>query len=289
MSRLKGVRIAMAHGQMRSSELERTMWEFFGRKYDVLAASTIIESGLDIPSVNTLLIENANEFGLSQLYQLRGRIGRERQKAFCYLYYPGDAQSMAALSEEARARLKALREFTQLGSGLQLAMRDLEIRGAGDILGSRQHGYLNSVGLEFYCEMLNAEVAKLTRKAAQKSPELPSIDVAVPAFIPEEYVPGDLERIELYKRLLAAEPRHLAEIEAEMADLSGPPPEPVKNLLRLLRVRRSAGRLGVRAAAERGGGIEVYFHPGAQPPGGKRSACPWPFPGLQEERPWPWP
>ncbi|MBI5242336.1 MAG: DEAD/DEAH box helicase [Elusimicrobia bacterium] len=285
-SRLKGVRIAMAHGQMRSCELEKTMWDFFSRKYDVLAASTIIESGLDIPSVNTLLIENAHEFGLSQLYQLRGRIGRERQKAFCCLYYPGDAASMAALSEEARARLGALKEFTQLGSGFQLALRDLEIRGAGDLLGSRQHGYLNSVGLEFYCQLLNEEVLRLSKKTAakgppsskggssplpegageKKAPELPAIDIGVPAFIPEDYLPGDLERIELYKRLLAAGPEKLPELEKELSDLSGPPPEPVRNLFRLLRARRAAARLGVRVAAERAQAIEIYFHPGASPP-----------------------
>jgi transcription-repair coupling factor (superfamily II helicase) len=265
--RLKGVRIAMAHGQMRSDQLEKTMWDFFGRKYDVLAASTIIESGLDIPSVNTLIIENAHEFGLSQLYQLRGRIGRERQRAFCHLYYPGDDDSMAALSEEARSRLQALKEFTQLGSGLQLAMRDLEIRGAGDLLGSRQHGYLNSVGLESYCQMLNEEVERLAKKAPQKKQaDLPPIDVGVPAYIPEDYLPGDLERIELYKRLLAAETEKLGEIERELSDLSGPPPEPVRNLFRLMRVRRRAGALGIRVVAERSGGVELWYHPGAGPP-----------------------
>ncbi|MEK9145589.1 MAG: DEAD/DEAH box helicase, partial [Elusimicrobiota bacterium] len=210
-ARLPGARIAMAHGRMSGPELEETMWAFFRREYDVLAASSIIESGLDIPSVNTLLIEDAHEFGLAQLYQLRGRIGREKRRAYCCLYYPKDPGAAALLSEEAKSRLSALREFGGLGSGLMLAMRDLEIRGAGDLLGGRQHGHLDAVGLEYYCRLLEAEVSRLKRKGAPEpeAVEPAQLDLGVRAYLPEDYLPGDLERIEFYKRLLAAEPGKL--------------------------------------------------------------------------------
>ncbi|MFA6091311.1 MAG: DEAD/DEAH box helicase [Elusimicrobiota bacterium] len=264
---LPGARIAAAHGQLESAELERVMWEFSRGEYDLLVASTIIESGLDIPTANTLIVEDAQDLGLSQLYQLRGRIGRERRKAFCWLYYPADPKEAGKLSEEARARLKALRELTHLGSGFQLAMRDLEIRGAGDLLGAKQHGHLHAVGLEFYCRMLEDEVQRLRKGsgAVRKEPEPPTVDLGLPAYIPEEYLPGDLERIEFYKRLFAAKTEALPGLEAELADLSGPAPLPVKNLLRVLRVRRAGARFGLRSIAQTGAGVEMYFHPGAGP------------------------
>ncbi|MEK7747040.1 MAG: DEAD/DEAH box helicase, partial [Elusimicrobiota bacterium] len=272
-ARLPGARIAMAHGRMSGPELEETMWAFFRREYDVLAASSIIESGLDIPSVNTLLVEDAHEFGLAQLYQLRGRIGREKRRAYCCLYYPKDSGAAALLSEEAKSRLSALREFGGLGSGLMLAMRDLEIRGAGDLLGGRQHGHLDAVGLEYYCRLLEAEVSRLKRKGAPEpeAVEPAQLDLGVRAYLPEDYLPGDLERIEFYKRLLAAEPGKLEELRRELTELSGPPPEPVESLFRVLRLRHAATALGVRTAAERMGGtgepvMELRFRPGAKEP-----------------------
>ncbi|MFA5138088.1 MAG: transcription-repair coupling factor [Elusimicrobiota bacterium] len=264
---LPGVRFVMGHGQMRSDQLEKAMWDFFNRKYDVLVASSIIESGLDIPSVNTLLIENAQDFGLSQLYQLRGRIGRERQKAYCYLYYPSDAGELRDLNEEARKRLEALREFGTLGSGFSLAMRDLEIRGAGDLLGGKQHGFLNAVGAEFYTELLEGETAKLLgKKAAGGKDEPAHMDLGISAFLPEDYIPGDMERIRLYKRLLAAEPDVLDSIKRELADISGPPPAPVENLFTVLRIRRLASGLRVRSVVQRGPRVEIYFQPDAAVP-----------------------
>jgi transcription-repair coupling factor (superfamily II helicase) len=266
---LPGARVVMAHGQMRAGELERVMWDFFQGKHDVLAASTIIESGLDIPTVNTLLIENAHEFGLSQLYQLRGRIGRERRRAYCCLYTPAGEAETSALGSEARSRLAALREFTQLGAGFQLAMRDLEIRGAGDLLGARQHGNINSVGLEFYCEMLRSEVERLRRRAHGGVPAPPApppeIDLG-PAFIPEDYLPGDLRRIEFYKRLLAAGAQALPALERELRELSGPEPEPVSRLFRIMRLRHLGAKRGVRAVSSRSGFVEVHFRRDARPP-----------------------
>lgn len=264
---LPEARVGMAHGQMRSEPLERTMWDFFEKRYDVLVASSIIESGLDIPSVNTLLIENAQDFGLSQLYQLRGRIGRERRRAFCNLYYPSEAKSFSKLSAEAKKRLEAMRDFADLGSGFTLAMRDLEIRGAGDLLGAKQSGFLNAVGVEFYSELLNAEIAKLKGKHPPPAPAAPAhLDLALAAHIPEDYVPGDLERIQFYKRLLGADAAEAESVRRELVDLSGPPPAVVENLFTVMAIRRAATALSVRAIVRRGARIEIYFHKHAAVP-----------------------
>ena len=257
---IPGIRVCIAHGQMRADTLEKAMWAFFNREYDVLVASSIIESGLDIPTVNTLLVEDAQDFGLAQLYQLRGRIGRERQRAICYLFYPSDG---SVLTDQAKKRLDALKEFGELGSGLQLAMRDLEIRGAGDLLGAKQHGFVDAVGIEYYSELLNEEVQSL-KGAPQKRAEPPvQLDVQIPAFIPESYLPGELERLKFYKRLLDAGPEELDKLRRELEDLSGPAPETVRNLFRLMEARAAAGRKGVRAINQRGERIEAYLGPKA--------------------------
>lgn len=260
-------RFAKAHGQMREGELEEVMWGFCRREHDVLVASSIIESGLDIPSVNTLLVEDAQDFGLSQLYQLRGRIGRERRRAYCYLYHPAGTD-MRALSEDARKRLEALREFGHLGSGFSLALRDLEIRGAGDLLGAKQSGFLNAVGVEFYSQLLREEIARADGKAPAEGaePPPPQIDVALPAFLPPDYLPGDIERLKAYKRLLAAKPEELDAIERELTDLSGPPPPEVRNLLRVVRLRAAAAEAGARSVVQRGSRVEVYLRKGIAVP-----------------------
>ncbi len=256
---LPGVRFEMVHGQMSAQNLERAMWEFFNRKADVLVASTIIESGLDIPSVNTLLVEDAHDFGLAQLYQLRGRVGRERQRAYCYLFFAESHGDFSALSEDARKRLEALREFGELGAGVKLAMRDLEIRGAGELLGARQHGYMNAVGVEFYSQLLNDQIAeRLGRARAQREPDV-QMDVRVPAFIPETYLPDEMRRLDYYKRILRAKASEVDALRRELEDLSGPAPEPVRNLFALLRVRALAQRAGARSVIQKGSVIEVHF------------------------------
>lgn len=261
-----GARFVMGHGQMKADALEKAMWDFHKGEYDVLAASTIIESGLDIPTVNTLLVEDAQDFGLSQLYQLRGRIGRERRRATCVLYFPGDAATLKSLSEDGRRRLEALREFKDLGSGLGLAMRDLEIRGAGDLLGARQHGYINAVGVEYYSQLLETEVERLRGRRARLERAPAQVDLALPAFIPESTLPGDLERLRFYKRALDADEKGLEALRRELTDLSGPLPVEVDNLFSVLALRRRASRRGVRAAAERSGRLEVWLHAGVEPP-----------------------
>ncbi|MBI5630987.1 MAG: transcription-repair coupling factor [Elusimicrobia bacterium] len=252
-------RLAMVHGKMKAEELETAMWDFFNKKFDVLVASTIIESGLDIPSVNTLLVEDAHEFGLAQLYQLRGRIGRESRKASCYFFYPKRFEEFSALSEEARQRLEALREFADLGSGIKLAMRDMEMRGAGELLGARQHGFMNAVGADFYAQMLGEEVERLSGSLRREDDSPVALDLNVAAYIPESYLPDEMARLEFYKRILRAAPGESESLLRELEDLSGPAPQPVLDLLRLLNIRSRAKDAGVRSLAQKGRELEVHF------------------------------
>ncbi|MBI5883561.1 MAG: DEAD/DEAH box helicase [Elusimicrobia bacterium] len=253
-----GARLGMAHGQMRGAELEEVMWKFFNREFDVLVASSIIESGLDIPTVNTLLVEDAQEFGLAQIYQLRGRIGRERQKAFCWLFLPEGIREFSELEEDGRRRLSAIQEFSQMGSGMKLAMRDLEIRGAGDLLGKKQHGFIDSVGVEFYSQLLQEEMARVKGGEAAAGPEV-RLDFKLDAFIPEDYLPGELERLEFYKRILRSDPKDWPVLERELTDLCGPLPPPTRNLFELLKVRWTAQQARVGAVVQRGRHIEVVM------------------------------
>jgi transcription-repair coupling factor (superfamily II helicase) len=258
-----GARVAMVHGQMRGAEIEKAMWDFAQRKFDVLVASTIIESGLDIPTVNTLLVEDAQNFGLAQLYQLRGRVGRERQRAFCYLFHPPDAE-MKDLPEDTVKRLDALKEFGALGAGIKLAMRDLEIRGAGDLLGAKQHGFMNAVGADYYSQMLESEVMKMRGKEIEDD-RIVSIDLRLPAYLPEDYLPGEIERLKLYKRALRASPDEGKKILEELERLSGPAPQPVKNLFEMLSLRAEARRARVESVVEQEGAVEIRFRSDAPP------------------------
>jgi transcription-repair coupling factor (superfamily II helicase) len=256
---LPGVRFGMVHGKMKAEELEKSMWDFFNRKFDVLVASTIIESGLDIPWVNTLLVEDAHQFGLAQLYQLRGRIGREKQRAYCYFFFHEGADDLKELSEDARRRLEALKEFGELGAGVKLAMRDLEIRGAGDLLGARQHGFMNAVGVEFYSQLLDEEIGRRQGKTVVSDEAPVQVDIRLPAYLPESYLPDEMHRLEFYKRILRSKPEDIGTLERELEDLSGPAPEPVRNLFTLLRVRALAQRCGVRSITQKESRIEIYF------------------------------
>jgi len=276
------LRVAVIHGQMKAEEVEQHMWDFLNRKYDVLMATTIIESGLDIPTVNTLIVENAHEMGLAQLYQLRGRIGREKQKAYCYLYFPGwmkkgaqklmkkaeliseAADEKKEISEDAVKRLSALEEFTELGSGFRLAMRDLEIRGAGELLGVRQHGFINSIGLEMYIKLLNGEIDRIKGRAETRELPEPKIDILVQAFIPEEYVGDDMERLNFYKKLLNAKEGELTEILKGFEDISGPAPLPLKNLVEIIRLKKQFARKAVRSVTQKEDDLEIFFLPGAK-------------------------
>jgi transcription-repair coupling factor (superfamily II helicase) len=252
-----GVRFAEAHGQMDELQLEATMLAFVRGEHDVLVATTIIESGLDIPTANTLLVERADQLGLAQAYQIRGRVGRSRERAFAYLLYP----SAEALSPDAAARLATLSDNTELGSGFRVAMRDLEIRGAGNLLGDEQSGHVAAVGFELYCQMLE-DAAEALRTGVEELPEEPRepvrIDVDVDAYVPSEYIPFEAAKIDVHRRVAAArEPGELRALREELEDRFGPLPGSVANLLDLQRVRITLGDAGVRTVEFRAGRLRV--------------------------------
>ena len=233
-------RIGVGHGQMREAEIEPVMQRFIDGELDVLVATTIIENGIDIPNVNTMIVNDADRFGLAQLYQLRGRVGRSNHQAYCYLLYQGHK----ALTEEAKARLEAIREFTHLGSGLQIAMRDLEIRGAGNLLGSAQSGFIASVGFDAYCELLAEAIAQRrgTPGALEDRREA-VIDVKIDAFIPNDYIAQVSQKIAVYQQLAKARTEdEVDEVAAGVRDRFGAFPQPLANLVELTKLRAIALR-----------------------------------------------
>lgn len=232
-------RVAVAHGQMNESELENVMLGFLAGEYDVLVSTTIIETGVDIPNVNTLIVDQADRMGLSQLYQLRGRVGRSNRIAYAYFTYQKDK----VLTEVAEKRLQAIKEFTELGSGFKIAMRDLSIRGAGNILGAQQHGFIDSVGFDMYSEMLREAIEK--RKQGKQDQEVkpfnPELNLAIDAYIPEHYISDGKQKINMYKRFQAAESIDtLEDIQEELVDRFGDYPEEVANLIHLTKIRAIA-------------------------------------------------
>jgi len=238
-------RVAIAHGQMDEGSLEKVMVDFWERAYDVLVCTTIIESGLDMPTVNTMVVDRADLLGLAQLYQLRGRVGRSGQRAYAYLFHPEGR----VLTEEAYERLKTLGEFTDLGSGFKIAMRDLEIRGAGNLLGGVQSGHMAAVGFDLYCQMVTEAVGELTGETPPEPIEI-SVDLPVTASIPRDYIARDDLRMEAYRRLAAVGSRaDVDDIAAEWSDRYGPPPPTAANLLAVARVRAECVRLGIREVA----------------------------------------
>jgi transcription-repair coupling factor (superfamily II helicase) len=240
--RLQGIvpeaRIAVAHGQMPEHELEQAMLGFVRRESDILVATTIIESGLDIPNVNTIFINQADNYGLADLHQLRGRVGRYKHRAYAYLLLDGER----GVTPTAARRLKAIEEFTELGAGFKIALRDLEIRGAGNILGTQQSGHIAAVGYELYCQLLENAVRRLKNQPLRTHLEV-NLDVPWQAFLPRDYVPGQRLRIELYRRLARIRrPERLADFRQELRDRFGPIPEPAEWLLRLAELRLLAAR-----------------------------------------------
>ena len=235
-------RIAIAHGQMDEGTLEQVVVDFWEGSYDVLVCTTIIESGIDMPTVNTLVVERADRLGLGQLHQLRGRVGRSGQRAYAYLFHPRDH----VLSEEAYERLRTIGEATELGSGFKIAMRDLEIRGAGNLLGESQSGHIAAVGYDLYCQMVQEAVSELKGEPVREPAEI-KLDVPTDAFLPVEYVPREELRLEAYRRLAAVTSHaEVDDIAAEWADRYGPVPDPAAALLAVGRLRAECHRLGIR-------------------------------------------
>ena len=231
-------KIVVGHGQMNEHDLEKAMVAFVNKEADILVATTIIESGLDIPNANTIFIDDADAYGLADLHQLRGRVGRQKNRAYAYLI----VNPRKLLSPVAQKRLKAIEEFTELGSGFKIALRDLEIRGAGNILGGEQSGHIAAIGYELYCQLLENAV----RQLKQQPPRLPvevNVDLPWPAFLPRDYVPGQKLRIEVYRRLARLrDAKTLADFRQELSDRYGPPPEPADWLLRSTEVRLACVR-----------------------------------------------
>ena len=235
-------RVGVGHGQMAKHELEEIMAAFIEKKIDVLVCTTIIGSGIDIPNANTIIVDRADTFGLGELYQIRGRVGRYKHRAFAYLLIPGDK----ALSEEAQLRLKALEDFSSLGSGFRIAMRDLEIRGCGNILGASQSGNIATVGYETYKDLIAEAVAEHRDMPIHKR-NLPPFDLQIDTYIPDTYIPTDQQKMTLYRRIASAQtPEEVDEIRAELKDRFGPPPAPVHRLLDVMQVRALAGEVGVK-------------------------------------------
>ncbi len=236
-------RIAVGHGKMTETELEPVMARFIDGEIDVFVSTTIIENGIDIPNVNTIIVNDADKFGLAQLYQLRGRVGRSNHQAYAYLLY----QAHKALTEDAKARLEAIREFTHLGSGLQIAMRDLEIRGAGNLLGSAQSGFIGAVGFETYVQLLADAIAERKGSLAEREAKREAvIDIKLDAFVPNDYIPQVSQKIAVYQQLAAARSlKEVDEVVASVRDRFGPLPEPLGNLVAVTELRVVALRKNV--------------------------------------------
>ena len=249
-------RIAIAHGQMREDMLERRMLDFIAGKFDVLICTTIIETGLDIPNVNTLIVDEAEKMGLSQLHQLRGRVGRSHRLAYAYFTYRRDK----SLTEVAEKRLQAIREFTEFGAGFKIAMRDLEIRGSGNILGPEQHGHMMAVGFDMYCRLLDEAVNELKGITLEQLPE-PTLDLNLNAFISDQYVPDPGTKIEVYKKIMHIETKQDSdEMEEELVDRFGDIPEPTLNLIAVARIKAVAAKAGVQSIIQQKEKVNIKFY-----------------------------
>jgi transcription-repair coupling factor (superfamily II helicase) len=247
-------RIAIAHGQMDEGSLEQIVLDFWEGRFDVLVCTTIIESGIDMPTVNTLVVERADLLGLGQLHQLRGRVGRSGSRAYAYLFHPRDAR----LTEEAYERLRTIGEATELGSGFKIAMRDLEIRGAGNLLGESQSGHIAAVGYDLYCQMVTEAVGEMKGEATPKPPAEVKLDVPTDAYLPADYVTKEESRLEAYRRLAAVTSQsEVDDIRAEWEDRYGPVPTPADELLTVAALRGECHRLGLRDVQIIGGAARL--------------------------------
>ncbi len=251
-------RIQTAHGQMPEEVLERVMVDFYQGEYDILLATSIVENGLDVSNANTIIIYDADHFGLSQLYQMRGRVGRSKRMAFAYFVYQADK----VLTETAEKRLQAIKEFAELGAGFKIAMRDLEIRGAGNLLGSQQHGHIAGVGFEMYCKLLEEAVQSLKTGEPVKEIQEPVIELETEAYLDGGYISDAMHKIEIYQRIAAIRKNdEIPGILDELIDRFGEPTKPVMTLLQIARIKNYARNLGVSAIIEKADFMEITFGP----------------------------
>ncbi len=249
------INVAVGHGKMKEDELEDIMYDMVNGRTDVLVCTTIIETGLDIPNANTIIIENADKMGLAQLYQLRGRVGRSNRAAYAYLTYHKDK----ILSEVASKRLRAVKEFTEFGSGFKIAMRDLEIRGAGNILGPEQHGHMDAVGYDMYCKLLKESVDEAQGIKVEEDSDV-SIDINIDAYLPESYIKNHNQRIDIYKKIAAVETEDdKFEIEDELIDRFGDIPKPVQNIIDVAALKAPAKSVGISEISQSGDMLQLKF------------------------------
>ena len=254
--------VAVGHGKMREDELEEIMFHMSEGDTDILVCTTIIETGLDIPNANTIIIENADKMGLAQLYQLRGRVGRSNRAAYAYLTYTRDS----ILSEVASKRLKAVKEFTEFGSGFKIAMRDLEIRGAGNILGPEQHGHMDSVGYDMYCKILSESISSAKGEKPQEENDV-SIDIEITAYLPESYIASPNQRIDMYKKIAAIENEDdKFQIEDELIDRYGDIPKAVQNIIEVAALKITAKEAGITEITQHGTSLTLRFADGRLTP-----------------------
>jgi transcription-repair coupling factor (superfamily II helicase) len=245
-------RVVFGHGQMEGDELEDVMLKFIRGDADILVSTTIIESGIDIPSANTMIIDDADRFGLAQLHQLRGRVGRSKHRAYCYLLLPQER----ALTDQGKKRLAAIEQYSMLGAGFKIAMRDLEIRGAGNILGPEQSGHIAAVGYEMYCQLLEGAVHDLKAEAPRPKPSSTSIEIGLTGTIPRSYIPSDQRRLEAYRRIATAASRaDLDKVKADMVAAYGDPPRITVRLFLLAELRTACAAMGVKTATLRGSDV----------------------------------
>jgi transcription-repair coupling factor (superfamily II helicase) len=250
-------RVVVGHGQMQEKELENVMLKFIRDEADVLVATTIVENGLDIPRANTIVINRADRLGLAELYQLRGRVGRSHHRAYAYLLVPPER----ILTDVARKRLAAMKEFSELGAGFRIAALDLELRGAGNLLGRQQHGHIEAIGFDLYVQMLERAVAKL--KGEEGAPELrTTMSLGMDVRIPQEYIPSENLRLRTYKRISSvASETERQDVHKELEDRFGPLPKSVENLLEFALLKSMSERLRVAAVERQGSKIALRFHP----------------------------
>jgi len=249
--------VSVGHGQMNEKQLEDVMIGFVNNESNVLVATTIIESGIDIPNVNTIIILDADRFGLSQLYQLRGRVGRSTRMSYAYLMHQKDK----VLTEVAEKRLRAIKEFTEFGAGFHIAMRDLEIRGAGNLLGTEQHGHMMNIGYELYCKLVDDAVRALGGEIVNPDREETSIEIDLPAYIPDTYISDELLKLQMYKKIAAIrDDEDEEEILDELIDRFGEPPKEALNLVKVSHIRAMAEKAGVIRVHEEPKKVVFDFH-----------------------------